>query len=126
MESVLNEYIYALQVEVNLEVYLINKEEYEKQKSEKGAGMDTNKLLTMEKIESKMLEVIQKKNEKNKDTFEKNPDSIAGITANQDGKSEDELPQSPLPEIKNLEPQNPGADVMKEINDIRDKVLNQD
>lgn len=125
MEKVLEEYLYAIQVGVNLELYLIDKKGYEKEKEEKSRWMDTQKLLTLARIEAKMLDRIKLQND-----HSKNQTGLLGDNLFISGKSQeeakpyDDLAKVLLPDVGMTRPKDPAADVMKEINDIRNKSLN--
>lgn len=120
LEGVLDEYLYTLQVDADLMKYLEGKEVYEKEKTEKEAGKDLQKLITMAKIEEKMLQRIQDDNKKST-----NINDSAGIENNEIPgiKDEDRIPKSPLPEVEDTRPENPADEVMKEINDIKSSSL---
>lgn len=127
LEKAMDEYLYVLQAEISLELYLKDKDAYEKEKLEKSASINGQKLITLEKIEAKMLEVIQNKNTKNRG-FEDNETSGIQELEKMPGLNmgKEDLPPSPVPDVGNMRPKAPGEDVMKEVNDIRDKALSPD
>jgi len=117
VETALNEYLYSLQIDIDFESYFIDKTEYLKQKQEKSITLNIEEVITIEKIESKMLENIQTQNEKNKTKTDNNL-----INQNNNNKEKDEdLPK--VPDINDIKPKDPLADVMKEINEIKNKSL---
>lgn len=122
MEKVLDEYLLSLQIGVDLHDYLTDKTTYEKAKSEQSAKFDLNKIITMATIESKVLELLKNENTSN----QKSPQAAVNkqTDANNVAKNDkDEMPTSPLPDIQNPKPANPQEDLMKEVNDLRDKSL---
>ena len=64
IDNVLDEYLCCLQIGINLEDYIKDKEEYQKQKKEKAAGLDSSKIITIKIIEEKKKE--NKANKENK------------------------------------------------------------
>lgn len=121
MEKVMDEYLYSLQIGINLETYLVDKKAYEKDKQEKGVAFDIQKVITLAKIETKMLEKIQKDNQLNKSKTGLEP--TAGSETKETGPKVD-TPKSPLPDVVDTRPKNPTEEVMKEINDIKSKSFN--
>lgn len=112
LEKVMDEYLLSLQLELNLEEYLIDKKAYEKQKEEKMAAANRQNLITQAKIEEMMLKKIQNDNSKNK-TEVLPGNSTPGAADKPETKSP--LPEVPMPEIKDVKPQNPLNEIMKEI-----------
>lgn len=123
MEKVLDEYLLSLQIDIDLREYLTDKNAYEKTKSIHLAQFDVNKIITLEKIEAKVLELLQTPKSKQDDLTQALPKQPE--TQN-DGLKEgnNDLPSSPLPDIQSPKPDNPQADLMKEVNDLRNKSLN--
>jgi hypothetical protein len=62
LEKVLDEYLFSLQAGINLEDYLTDKRAYQKQRNEKSLAIDREKVITMAKIEEKMLKKAQESN----------------------------------------------------------------
>ncbi len=92
MEEVLDEYLCALQIGVDLEQYLTDKEAYLKQKETKSMGLSNEKIITIADIEEKMLEKIRQENAQDRDFTGLETDineQLAGEEA------EDPLPQIP-------------------------------
>lgn len=122
MEKVFDEYLLSLQIGVDLKDYLIDKKAYEKLKSEQSTKFDLNKMITMATIEAKVLQLLQNESISNKNTLPAAPNKQADpnnvVT---DGK--EEIPASPLPDVQNPKPSNPMEDLMKEVNDLKNKSL---
>lgn len=79
VESVFDEYLMSLQLDMDLNDYLSDKSKYEKNKNEKMSGKDVTGFITVEQIERKMLENIQKQNERNRsDNLNPNTNNSAG------------------------------------------------
>lgn len=116
-KKALNEYLYSLQLDIDIEKYLTNKEEYEKEKKEKSIGIDINTIITLSKIEEKLLEMLQEKT-KDKESLEGESNPLEELEDNT------ETPQLPNPNIIDTKPKDPLEDVMKEINDIQNESLN--
>jgi hypothetical protein len=121
-ENTFDEYLLSLQIDVDLGTYVIDKDSYEKEKNEKIAGLDTSKIITLAKIEERMLKNLQKDTPTNNDNKSLKEDKLSEV----DGTSsiEDEPPKSPLPDVESTNPRNPSEDVMKEVNEIKDRSLN--
>ena len=117
IDKVLDEYLLCIQVELNLEEYLIDKKEYEKQKGEKTA-LYTKTIVNMEKIEDLLLKKIQS-NQKDKaaNAATDSTDAVNTLKGNLD-KNTSPLPDSSIPEMKDVKPQNPANEIMKEIQNI--------
>lgn len=120
MKNVLDEYLYALQIEINLEKYIEDKEAYKEEKIEKSLGINPDEIITLDKIEEKILEKLQRENEamKNVQRIQSNIDK-----SDEDLKNIDSIPQPPLPELDYMGPKDPLEDIMKEINEIKDRSL---
>jgi hypothetical protein len=124
MEKVFDEYLYCLQIGMDMQKYLADKKAYEKERQEKSAGFDLQKIITIEKIEVKMLELLQKKNEKNNmQAIPENKTNTIDDKEDATNKMDDFL-TSPVPEISSVKPKNPGEDLTQEVNGIRNKALN--
>ncbi|MDR6553470.1 hypothetical protein [Paenibacillus qinlingensis] len=114
LEAVLDEYLFALQIGINLEDYIQDKDKYLKAKEEKSIGLTRDKVITMSVIESALLEKIQQNNQTAKDEF--TTQGKAGSATTKDTKEKSLLPDVPLPTVKDVKPGNPAADIMKEVN----------
>jgi len=109
-EKVFDEYLISLQLGRDFSEISKEKSSYEKKKSEKLSGVDPNSIITAEQIEQKMLESLQKQNEKNRNTIPEQNSDINGINNN--------LPNSQLNNI-------PGVEVPKVIDpaeELRKKI----
>jgi hypothetical protein len=126
-EQVLNEYLYDIQIGVDLEQYILDKKKYEEEKANKSASVDKAKLLTLAKLEEKILSKIQVDNQKyNPKTLpvsdsSKNNPYLSGNATNSGSSS-----QSPVPDVSNNGVKNPADSIMQEIKDINSKSLNMD
>lgn len=116
MEAVLDEYLCALQIDVNLELHLIDRGAYLKEKEAMMPGLGNESIITMADIEERMLEKIRQDNTKDMD--------VTGFNTGREVLSESKDPQNPLPyvpvpKVEDVIPRNPAHDVMEEI-----KVIN--
>ncbi len=118
METVFNEYLLALQIDLKLEDYITDKENYQKQKEEKSYEIYSEKIITIEKIEQKMLEMIQKENQENSSKILEEEIEESQQTTIQ--KLKNPLPEVPNPntEIERYKPENPADKILKEINEL--------
>jgi hypothetical protein len=115
LDAVMDEYLLALQFDLDLATYLSDKEAYLKSKDEQTAGVQDAEVVTMELLEQAILEQLQPE-----------PAQSAADTEDIAGKalaSEAENTDSPLPEIKppvpgDVIPQNPAEAVRQEIEAI--------
>lgn len=121
-DNTFDEYLLSLQIDVDLGTYIIDKDSYEKEKNEKIVGLDTSKIITLAKIEKRMLKNLQKDTPTNND----NKSIKDGELSIVDGTSSiaDESPKLPLPDVESTNPRNPSEDVMKEVNEIKNRSLN--
>ncbi|MCB8818800.1 hypothetical protein [Desulfosporosinus shakirovi] len=125
MEKVFDEYLLSLQLEVDLKIYLTDKEAYEKEKSEQSAKFDLSKKITLATIEAKVLELIQNMNPSNTMAPQDVPNKQADLNSVvKDDKDEMQMPAGPLPDVQNPKPPNPQEELMKEVNDLVNKSLN--
>lgn len=115
MEQVMDEYLYSLQVDINLEDYLTDRQAYQKKKNDKNLEAGNKKIITMSDIENEMLKTIQQSNVNN-DTKEVT-DSGSKPSDNSGWKADDK-PKSPLPEVTDVTPKDPGEDILEEIQQI--------
>lgn len=115
MEQVMEEYLYSLQVDLDLEEYLTDSEAYLDKKKDKGIETANKRILTMSDIETGMIKAIQQK-----DVY--NTANEASVTTINPSDNEiltvDDGPDSPLPEMKEVTPANPGEDILLEIQEI--------
>jgi len=114
IEKVMDEYLTSLQLDVDFSLYLKDKDEYLREKSLLSAG---KALITVQRIEEKLLLCLQKENTENKgndQTF----DSIPADNKILNDESSFDLPVVPAPEIHSVIPENPADALMNEINKI--------
>lgn len=113
MEKVLDEYLYALQIGIDFEMYLTNKKAYEKKKTTKSIGINIQSIITVAKIEEKMLYTIEKQR--------KDENKFSDVLSNEEQSS---IQQIPMIDVQVVKPKNPLEDVMKEINAIKNQSYN--
>jgi len=120
-EKVFDEYLFSLQADLKLDICIQDKKAYDKEKKEKSAAIDLSKIITLDKIEQKVLEKLQKRTEKTEGNKvdEKNPTQNT-LEGSKD-KKDDIKP--PLPDVNINQPIKPGTDTMKEIKDINNNTL---
>jgi hypothetical protein len=120
LEQALNEYLLALQLNLDLEDYAADPDAYRKTKEEQLAGKPLFTAITLQSIEEFALERLQEENSRNQETGA----STSVPSAN--GKSSQptaEAPAVPLPEtpdqavpnIPNVKPANPAEQIMNEL-----------
>lgn len=117
-EKVLDEYLYALQIGIKLEDYLTDKKSYQKQRDEKSISMDQQKIITLEKIEAKMLKVTEEQNSINASKGAPSVTDNNPSAETKPGTKDNLLPEILQPEVKNVKPENPTDEINKEINAI--------
>lgn len=123
IEAVLDEYLLSLQLGIKLEDYQQDKESYEKNKSEKLLGIVQQSLITLSKIESKMLEAIQSTNKKANVQNESN--SLPGASDPRPSVLADNpVPTPPVPEVNETRVISPAEEVLREINGISNNSTN--
>lgn len=112
IERAFDEYLYALQLDVSLEEYFIDQKEYQKQIDEKRISMGYENIITLAKIEEKMLEKLQNNNMQNRDFIGR--ENNIEIEA-PEAENESSLPEVPKPSIEDVKPVSPNEEIMKEI-----------
>lgn len=110
IEKVLDEYLYAIQVGLNLEDYLVDKEKYLEQKEQKNKELNVEEIITLNIIEERLLEKIQNQNEDNYNDTETNIEQDFC-----DIETEVQSPEIPNPSIEDIKPENPVNEIMEEI-----------
>lgn len=114
LQQVLDEYLFALQAELNLADYLTDKDAYEEKRSEKRALIGFENIVTAAAIEQAMLDSIRKETEEMAEAASISEEDVTGPKlSNEDNASA--LPDNPVPVVTNLKPQNPAEDIMNEI-----------
>lgn len=128
LENVMDEYLYCLQIGIDMEQYLADKKKYREIREEKSAGVDINRIVTLAKIEEMLLKKINSSNSRNDNTNKYGNDNIVDKAENADQTEalEDPIPEPPIPDINTPIPRNPTDEIMQEINDIKDRSLNID
>ena len=69
-----------------------------------------------------MLKILQKDTTADKDNKSLKEDELSGAKVT--SAKVDESPKLPLPDVESTTPRNPSEDVMKEVNGIKDRSLN--
>lgn len=111
VQAVIDEYLYCLQVDVDLRLYIADKKVYEKLIVEKSAQLVREEAITMDDISNYMIEKLQQKNEGIYDSKKveiQKDDNIERDTGN--------ILPSYTPE--DPRPQDPTKEIMDEINKI--------
>jgi hypothetical protein len=113
-EAVLDEYLYALQLELNLGSYLQDKEAYLELKQQKSIENISEVIVSLSEIDRRLLETIQRENNRdNQDlTGVQNTDLLEQQQTSQEISV---LPDMPLPTVEDKRPPNPLDEVMKEL-----------
>ncbi|WP_248930457.1 hypothetical protein [Paenibacillus hamazuiensis] len=115
-EAVLDEYLLALQIGLELEDYLKDKAQYAKQKEEKSMGIMRNALITLSVLEQDLLDKIKTENMSVKEAFpdtRKTTDSVL-----QAKEANMPLPDVPLPKVTDVKPKNPTEEIRNEIRSL--------
>ncbi|THF72583.1 hypothetical protein [Cohnella fermenti] len=116
-EAVLDEYLLSLQIEVDLQQYMSDKEAYLKAKQEKSAGLAHDEIVTSSVVETALLEKIQRSNR----SLQGDDVGVANAvlpSSVQDSNSSTPLPDVPQPVARDVKPANPADQVMREIEAI--------
>lgn len=114
LELSMDEYLFSLQLDLDIEMYLNNKKKYESLKIEKSLGLDIQKIITVQKLENKVLEILQKENDIKTNT---NQETVKSITSQEDKKI-DEPFKNPKVNIEDIKPKNPLDEITDEINSV--------
>lgn len=120
MDNAIDEYLYSLQLGIDLALYIADIDEYNKQRKERSTGVNIQNIVTASKIEEKILEKLQKNNSSMDDIVKNNVSSSlkaeaqiqTPITTN------DAIPDIPIPGpgYGNVNPENPADLIKNEIN----------
>jgi hypothetical protein len=119
-EEVLNEYLFSLQADIDLGLYIQDKEQYLKEKEDKSIAFMREDIITLAKIENKMLENIQQENAMNRKEDVTEGGTIQGVEL-QDHEMDSPLPDIPQPNVKDIKPKNPAEEMLQEIEVIDQK-----
>jgi len=114
---VLDEYIYSLQIEVDLEIALNARDEYDKQVLEKAMNLSREKAISISVIEEKMLEALQG----NKDSLMLN-NSPTLVNDFENELKKHNLDMSGTNSANDIRPRDPTADIQDEINMINNRI----
>jgi hypothetical protein len=117
MEAVLDEYLSALQIGLNLEDYVKEKEQYLQDKESKRIEIIGTTEVSLAEIERALLEKLHNDNANNLDELH----TVQPTDQQQLGNTEQEnlLPDVPMPKTDDVKPDNPTDKIMDEI-----KVIN--
>lgn len=123
MQAVLDEYLCALQLGIDLNQCLADKEGYQKQKQQRLSELGTQDIITAARIEEKMLEMLQNMNNKNDDGM---PEIKATVPSISGAAIDSPLPDVEAPDAQNIKPQNPAEVIMQEIEIMKSVGTEQD
>lgn len=113
-EAVLEEYLAALQLGLDLTEYLQDKEQYLQDKHQKSMERIGETIISLDKLEQMLLEKIQQENAIEMDELEvQKPSSELDLSNEQF-----QLPDMPSPAVKDIRPPNPTEQMMQEIQTI--------
>lgn len=113
-EKALDEYLLSLQLNMDLSLYLEDKEAYLMEKNAKSFG---KKLITVQSIEEKMLLKLQEENMENMTHMQSLKPAPTDIMQ-PNGEASGNIPDIPEPKIDSVIPENPADALMNEINKI--------
>jgi hypothetical protein len=115
-EKVFDEYLYSIQLGIDLNEYISDKKSYIDKKEGKRFELSSLKVITLEKIEEKSIEMLQN------DSLNKNQElpTVKDHKAVNNGVSDDKspLPDVPKVEAEEVKPKNPTEEVINEIKEI--------
>lgn len=118
-EGAFDEYLCSLQLELDIEEYIKDKKAYLDKKEEKSLMLNGKKIITLQKIEEKNIEILQWDNKKAQSEIFPSQDKRAGGQAAQTAEdSPNPLPEAPRVDAGAVKPKNPTDEVMDEINKI--------
>lgn len=113
-ENVLDEYLGALQLGLNLEDYSRDPKQYEKDKERKSAETINQPVITLSELERKLLDKIQAENATSREEPSVSDPSYAQPSPSGNGS----LPELPLPSVKDVLPENPAKAIEDELSRI--------
>ncbi|MEO3943954.1 hypothetical protein [Gorillibacterium sp. CAU 1737] len=114
--AVLDEYLLSLQLDMDLEDYLKDKEQYEQDKERKKLGFTADELVTLDWIEKDMLNKL--KNQTNDDSSEAESSNASSPKQPSSSPLQDKdsgLPELTKPEVQSVKPLNPTEQIRQEI-----------
>lgn len=116
IEAVLDEYLFSLQADLDLALYMADKEEYLKQRKEKEMEPGIKDIITAAVIESKMLERLGQRNDARGSDQNSLIDTIVQkAEEDADPFINDILPDIPMPGPDGIKPESPAERIEKEI-----------
>ncbi len=121
-ESAFDEYLCSLQLELDIGEYIKDRKAYLIKKEDKSLMLNGKKIITLQNIEEKNIEILQWDNMKaQSETFPSLDKRAGGQTAQISQAAEDSpnpLPEAPRVDAGTVKPKNPTDEVMDEINKI--------
>lgn len=121
IQAAFDEYLYSLQLGIDISQYLARMEEYKKEKQQKLAVKGLQHIITSADIEEKMLEVLQSMNKKTEGA----PETKTGAPSLPDMANESLLPEVQTPSVQSIKPQNPAEELILEIDKIKNNSIDQ-
>lgn len=118
-EAVLDEYLHALQLGLNLEEYIKDKSQYVKDEEQKNGEKVGQVIITLAEIERRLLEKIQQENASVQAASSIKPND--SLSSNQPETTNNPLPES-LPKVKDVKPLNPADAINEELNKMNPNV----
>lgn len=116
METVLDEYLCSIQLEIDLEAFIDNLDGYEKEKEKKLLEKNIIELINISKLEEDLILKVAERNSKDKDIIP----SIPNVEQLADElQIENPLPEIKVPDVDDVKPKNPTEQLMQEINTIK-------
>ncbi len=116
-EKVFDEYLFSLQVDMDLNDFIKDKEAYKKMKDEKKIKLGDQKVITLEKIEAKSIERAKTESKENNLSSDQNQ-TIDKTQNPVTAKETSPLPDVPKPDSVDVKPKNPTDEIMNEIKEI--------
>lgn len=121
IQAAFDEYLYSLQLGIDISQYLARMEEYKKEKQQKLAEKGLQHIIASADIEEKMLEVLQSMNKKTEGA----PETKTGAPSLPDTAKESLLPEVQTPSVQSIKPQNPAEELILEIDKIKNNSIDQ-
>lgn len=116
LEEVFDEYLLSLQLDIDLDTYLTNKNSYDKLREEKLSGIMESSLITVRKIETKAFENLQKLNDSNKANYPGNGNDIYNPSDNTGPNVVN--PQPDLPQVDIPRPIDPTEEINRRLSPL--------
>ncbi|TDF94141.1 hypothetical protein [Paenibacillus piri] len=115
-EAVLNEYLLSLQFGIEMEKYVSNKAEYERQKEIKSKTILPSSFITLAILEQDLLNKINKENSSGKVSFSDNQRTMVQGPPTKESMSP--LPDVPKPNVIDVKSKNPVDEILSEIRNM--------